>query len=775
MSKNNKLKIVNSIKKETIIEKEISDKMVYSYLSYSLSVIINRALPDVRDGLKPVQRSILYAMYRLHNFPDKPTKKSARIVGDVIGKYSPHSDTASYGSMVNLVNDFHIRYPLIHKQGNFGSLDGDSAAAMRYTEAKLNDLSMDMLKDIDNHTVEMIPNYSEEELMPTVLPSLIPNLLVNGSSGIAVGYKTDIPSHNMKEVCNAIIHQIKNPNITIKQLMKFLPAPDLPSFGEILDNEGLYKLYSTGESTLTFKGKLTLEINEETNNNQIIITELPPDVMKPKFVEKLYNLLIEKNKQVNEIRDESSENNIRIVIELKKNTIPEVIINSIYNNTQFVRTKKYSMRAIVDNVPLLLNLKQINSYYIEHRKNVVKNRSKFRINKIDKQLNILNGFVIIKNKIKDVVDIIINSNNTDDIIKTFNKKYKLNEEQSNAIIDKKLRSLSKTETNKLLTQITDLQNEKNKLQDILNLDDSLNETIINELKEIIKKYGDKRKTQIIKTIEFNKNIDNVCLCVTNKNTIISSTNDIKNLKINNNVIVNIKEYNQEDEIIVLLKNGKYYIEHINNIINHNYKDVINIFVKNDTDKIIVVTKNGFIKKINLSSFNKKSSTYIKLQNDEIVNIDKFNNDEDIINIITKNGIIHRFKSSSFSDMSTMSKPIGCIKLSENDFIIKGLINYNDIITLLIDFEDKSSGIISFDLNEFNIKNRLSKGVKSISYNKKLNGVICNALIYDKFINNNGKILELSKKDINVTTKGKKPIQCKYNIIDNIKFINIKSI
>lgn len=772
MSKNNKLKIVNSIKKETIIEKEISDKMVYSYLSYSLSVIINRALPDVRDGLKPVQRSILYAMYRLHNFPDKPTKKSARIVGDVIGKYSPHSDTASYGSMVNLVNDFHIRYPLIHKQGNFGSLDGDSAAAMRYTEAKLNDLSMDMLKDIDNHTVEMIPNYSEEELMPTVLPSLIPNLLVNGSSGIAVGYKTDIPSHNMKEVCNAIIHQIKNPNITIKQLMKFLPAPDLPSFGEILDNEGLYKLYSTGESTLTFKGKLTLEINEETNNNQIIITELPPDVMKPKFVEKLYNLLIEKNKQVNEIRDESSENNIRIVIELKKNTIPEVIINSIYNNTQFVRTKKYSMRAIVDNVPLLLNLKQINSYYIEHRKNVVKNRSKFRINKIDKQLNILNGFVIIKNKIKDVVDIIINSNNTDDIIKTFNKKYKLNEEQSNAIIDKKLRSLSKTETNKLLTQITDLQNEKNKLQDILNLDDSLNETIINELKEIIKKYGDKRKTQIIKTIEFNKNIDNVCLCVTNKNTIISSTNDIKNLKINNNVIVNIKEYNQEDEIIVLLKNGKYYIEHINNIINHNYKDVINIFVKNDTDKIIVVTKNGFIKKINLSSFNKKSSTYIKLQNDEIVNIDKFNNDEDIINIITKNGIIHRFKSSSFSDMSTMSKPIGCIKLSENDFIIKGLINYNDIITLLIDFEDKSSGIISFDLNEFNIKNRLSKGVKLFN---KLNGVICNALIYDKFINNNGKILELSKKDVNVTTKGKKPIQCKYNIIDNIKFINIKSI
>ena len=772
MSKNNKLKIVNSIKKETIIEKEISDKMVYSYLSYSLSVIINRALPDVRDGLKPVQRSILYAMYRLHNFPDKPTKKSARIVGDVIGKYSPHSDTASYGSMVNLVNDFHIRYPLIHKQGNFGSLDGDSAAAMRYTEAKLNDLSMDMLKDIDNHTVEMIPNYSEEELMPTVLPSLIPNLLVNGSSGIAVGYKTDIPSHNMKEVCNAIIHQIKNPNITIKQLMKFLPAPDLPSFGEILDNEGLYKLYSTGESTLTFKGKLTLEINEETNNNQIIITELPPDVMKPKFVEKLYNLLIEKNKQVNEIRDESSENNIRIVIELKKNTIPEVIINSIYNNTQFVRTKKYSMRAIVDNVPLLLNLKQINSYYIEHRKNVVKNRSKFRINKIDKQLNILNGFVIIKNKIKDVVDIIINSNNTDDIIKTFNKKYKLNEEQSNAIIDKKLRSLSKTETNKLLTQITDLQNEKNKLQDILNLDDSLNETIINELKEIIKKYGDKRKTQIIKTIEFNKNIDNVCLCVTNKNTIISSTNDIKNLKINNNVIVNIKEYNQEDEIIVLLKNGKYYIEHINNIINHNYKDVINIFVKNDTDKIIVVTKNGFIKKINLSSFNKKSSTYIKLQNDEIVNIDKFNNDEDIINIITKNGIIHRFKSSSFSDMSTMSKPIGCIKLSENDFIIKGLINYNDIITLLIDFEDKSSGIISFDLNEFNIKNRLSKGVKLFN---KLNGVISNVLIYDKFINNNGKILELSKKDINVTTKGKKPIQCKYNIIDNIKFINIKSI
>ena len=438
------------IANEQIIVRPMDKEMKESFISYSMMTLIDRAIPYI-DGMKPVQRRILYDMYHLNLKPDTSYKKCARIVGDTIGLFHAHGDTSVYEALVNLVNDFDIRYPYVSGQGNFGSQDGDGAAAMRYTEAKLTKFGMLMLNEIGKNGVEMQLNYSEDEYEPVMLPSLPPAILLNGASGIATGYVTNIPSHNMHNVCDSIIAVLENSDITIKELVdKYLIGPDLPSHGYLIKTDDLLNLYETGDGKARFKAKIIIGQNEETGDDQIEIVELPPDVQKPKLIKKIYDLYIEKkDKRIIDVRDDSEGTDIRIVIELSKTAIPQDIIEEIYTKCSLIKDKSYKMRVVIDGKPQLLNLRQIIDAYCEHRRNVILRCANTRLNEIGKKIELLNGLKIVIPNIEKVTKIIISSEDSesakDDLMKNFN----LTEVQANYILEKKLRSLNKKDVNKI--------------------------------------------------------------------------------------------------------------------------------------------------------------------------------------------------------------------------------------------------------------------------------------------------------------------------------------
>jgi len=521
--------------KETI-PVSLENEMKKSYLDYAMSVIVGRALPDVRDGLKPVHRRVLFAMHELSNSYNRPYKKSARIVGDVIGKYHPHGDTAAYDTIVRMAQDFSLRYMLVDGQGNFGSIDGDNAAAMRYTEIRMSKISHELLADIDKDTVDFGPNYDGSENEPLIMPTRIPNLLINGSSGIAVGMATNIPPHNLTKVINACIEVLNNPNITIDELLEFIPGPDFPTAGIIHGNSGIREGYKTGRGRVVMRGRTHFEEAEKGNKEVIIIDELPYQVNKKNLLEKIAELVNDKKLEgISDLRDESDKSGMRVVIELKRGEIPDVILNNLYKQTQLQDSFGINMVALIDGQPKLLNLKQVLDAFLNHRREVITRRTVFELRKARERGHVLEGLAVALENVDEMIKIIKSSPSPNDaklelmkrewssnVVVSMLKKddpkqyqpegllsiyglkekgYKLSDTQAQEILQMRLQRLTGLEQDKIVTEYKEIMDVISNLIDILNKPDRVTQIIKDELLEIKEEYGDKRRSEIVENAE----------------------------------------------------------------------------------------------------------------------------------------------------------------------------------------------------------------------------------------------------------------------------------
>jgi DNA gyrase subunit A len=480
----------------------IEEEMRESFMAYAMSVIISRALPDVRDGLKPVHRRVLYAMYDASNTSDKPYKKSARLVGDIMGKYHPHGDTAIYDTIVRMAQDFNLRYPLVDGQGNFGSIDGDNPAAMRYTEIRMTPLAEEMLADIEKETVDFIANYDDSLKEPAVLPSKIPNLLINGSAGIAVGMATNIPPHNLSEVIDALIAMVENSGITIKQLMRHIPGPDFPTGGFIHGKEPIVQAYHEGKGIVQMRGKTFTETVKRTGKEQIIISEIPYMVNKKRLIEQIAELVNDKKIEgIGDLRDESDRDGMRIVVELKRDAVAEIIINQLHKHTQLQDSFGMNMLAIVDGKPKLLNLKEALKCFLDHRKEVVTRRTAYDLRKAEERLHILEGYRIALDNLDAVIALIRNSQDPKVAKEGLMSRFALSELQAQAILDLRLQRLTGLERGKIMEEHRETVELIARLRTILADEKEIYKIIVDELKEIKKKYGDERRTQIVEHSE----------------------------------------------------------------------------------------------------------------------------------------------------------------------------------------------------------------------------------------------------------------------------------
>ncbi len=525
-----------------LVPVSIEEETSKAYLEYAMSVIIGRALPDIRDGLKPVHRRVLYAMESMGNYSNKPYKKSARVVGDVIGKYHPHGDTAAYDTIVRMAQDFSMRYVLVDGQGNFGSIDGDSPAAMRYTEVRMAKIAHEILSDLDKETVDFRPNYDETEIEPVVLPTRVPNLLVNGSSGIAVGMATNIPPHNLNEVIDAVIELSKKPDLTIKDLMKYIPGPDFPTAGIITTDKadnGIESAYKTGKGRVIMQALTHIETDKKKSREKIIITELPYQVNKARLIEKIAELVRDKKLEgISELRDESDKDGMRVVIELKKSEMSEVLLNNLFQQTQMRTSFSINMVALINGKPRAVNLKEILSAFIEHRKEIVTRRTIFELRKARERAHILEGLAVALSNIDEIIKLIKDSKNSHEAKeKLLSKKWKaglilkmldgsenlttkpedlnenlgliknqyiLSDSQAQAILEMKLSRLTALEQDKIISDYKELIEDIKNFQLILNNNDVLMDLIRKELEEIQKIYGDKRRTKFEKFVSFSK-------------------------------------------------------------------------------------------------------------------------------------------------------------------------------------------------------------------------------------------------------------------------------
>ena len=476
----------------------IEDEMRKSYMDYAMSVIVGRALPDIRDGLKPAHRRILYAMYDLGNIWNKPFKKSARIVGDVIGKYHPHGDTAVYDTLVRMAQYFSLRYPLVDGQGNFGSQDGDPPAAMRYTEVRMSEITSEMLADIEKETIDFVANYDGTLREPSILPAKIPNLLVNGSSGIAVGMATNIPPHNLKEIIDAVIALIKKPTMSIEDLIAMVPGPDFPTAGFIYGREGIRDAYRTGRGILQLRAKAFIEKKEKGNREWIIISELPYQVNKARLVERIAELVQEKKIEgISDLRDESDREGMRVVIELKRDKIAKVVLNQLFQRTQMQITFGIIMLALVDNQPRVLTLKEQLKHFIDYRKLVILRRTAFELKKAENRAHILEGLKIALDNLDQIITLIRSSANPGVAREGLMKQFKLSEAQAQAILEMRLQRLTALERGKIEEELKETKKLIKNLNEILDKEELVREIIIEELTTIRAKYGDERKTEII--------------------------------------------------------------------------------------------------------------------------------------------------------------------------------------------------------------------------------------------------------------------------------------
>lgn len=742
-----------------IIPVQLEEEMKKSYIDYAMSVIVGRALPDVRDGLKPVHRRILYAMHEAGMTSDKPYKKSARVVGDVLGRYHPHGDSAVYDAMVRLAQDFSTRYQLIDGHGNFGSVDGDSAAAMRYTEVRMSKIAVELLKDIEKETVNFVPNYDESLEEPAVLPSRIPNLLVNGSSGIAVGMATNIPPHNLGEVIDGLIKLIDNPQITVKELMQTIKGPDFPTGGIIMGREGIRKAYETGRGSIRVKGVSRIE---KMNNGKmrIVITELPYMVNKAKLIETMAELVkMKKIDGITDLRDESDRTGMHIVVELRKDVNPQVILNQLHKHTQLMDSFGVIMLALVNGEPKVLNLKEMLYYYLEHQKDVIVRRTRFDLRKAEDRLHIVEGLKIAIDHIDEVIRIIRKSRNIEAAKENLMARFALSEKQAQAIVDMRLGKLSGLERDKLEEEYNGLIARIAYLRSVL-ADENLVLKIIKEEISVIKeKYKDARRSQI----SFEEEDLAIEDLIADEDVVITITHGgyIKRQMIT--VYHNQKRGGKG--ITAITTKEEDFVEHLFITTTHQFllfftnkgkvyrlkvyeipeagrqakgTAIVNLLSINGDEKITAVipireyseglylftaTRNGIVKKTSLAEYdtNRKDGIIALTldEDDELIGVQLTNGTNDIM-LATKQGLVIRFSEEDVRAMGRTARGVKGISLDEDNSVV-GMDICDDGETLLFVTEKGFGKRTKF--TEFRTQNRGGKGLIGMKINRKTGLVV----------------------------------------------------
>ncbi|MEM3141402.1 MAG: DNA gyrase subunit A, partial [Candidatus Pacearchaeota archaeon] len=724
------------------------------YLDYAMSVIVSRALPAIEDGLKPVQRRVLYSMYLLGLKPESQTKKSARIVGDVIGKFHPHGDVAVYDALVRLAQDFSLRYPLVYGQGNFGSIDGDPPAAMRYTEARLQPISMELLEDIEKETVNFIPNYDNSLEEPELLPGKVPTLLLNGANGIAVGMATNIPPHNIIEVCDAIITLIKNPEISIEKLLEIIKAPDFPTGGYVSGN--LLEMYKTGTGKILVRGKTTIE--NIKGKEAIVITEIPYMVNKADLVVEIANTIQNKKiKDVSDLRDESSKGKIRIVLELRKGANPKFVTNALYKYTRLQDTFRVNLLVLVKGQPKILNLKQILNEYIEYRKKIITNRSKFELRKSEERLEIVAGLLIALKSIDDIVSTIKKSKNATEAHQTLMEKFKLTKKQAQAVLETRLQQLTSLEQDKLKKEHEELNEKITELKKVLGDINEILKIIIKEVSELKKNYGDPRKTTILQKVMEISEKD----LVQKKDVVITITEkgyckrmDIKSYKeqkrggkgmIGSNLatgdfvrqLITCSTY---DYLMFFTSGGRvlwlkaYDIPEAEryskgkaliNLLNLKDEVITSVIsVAKFEDYLFMVTKNGIVKKISLKNFSKPRASGVRAINlpkdgsDSLVDVQVVQKGQEVL-LATKKGQAIRFSSDEIREMGRTSYGVTGIKLDKDDCVISlEILKTQEVLTITKNGFGKRSKV-----SDYRKTARAGKGVRNIKVSEKTGEVV----------------------------------------------------
>lgn len=749
---------------EKIIPVFIEEEMQSSYLDYSMSVIVARALPDVRDGLKPVHRRVLFGMNELGLQPNRAYKKSARVVGDVLGKYHPHGDKAVYDTIVRMVQDFSLRYPLVDGQGNFGSVDGDSAAAMRYTEVRLAKIADTILADLEKDTVDFVPNYDETTKEPSVLPALLPNLLVNGSSGIAVGMATNIPPHNLTEIIDGITALIKDKNIAIDKLMKYVKAPDFPTGGIIWGYEGVRDAYNTGRGKIIIRAKASIEI-AKNDRESIIITELPYQVNKAGLIETIANLVRDKKiEDISDVRDESDKDGLRVVVDLKRGASANVILNNLFKHTQMQVTFGVIMLALVDGVPRVLNLKEMMSAYVEHRLNVIIRRTKYDLDAAEKRAHILEGYMIALDNIDEVIEVIKKSKDVPTAQERLMKRFKLSEIQAKAILDMRLQRLTGLERRKIEEEYRELIKLIEKLKRILASDQLRREILSDELKKLRETYGDERRTEIVMNVKKISDEEFIKEFIKEEDVVITISHNgyIKRTPVSgyrrqsrggkgiigattreDDFIEHMFVASTHHHIMFFTDLGKCYMlkvhevqeasrtakgysvaNYIGKTKEENITAIINIKDFEETLTVMMVTRNGIMKKTELSNFeNTRKSGIIAISladDDKLIDVKITNGKQEIL-LGTHDGMAIRFNESDVRSMGRTAAGVRAIKLGKKDFVV-GLVAVKRAGASILVVTDKGYGKRS-DLQDYRMTRRGGKGVITMKSSDKNGNVI----------------------------------------------------
>ena len=806
---------------DKISEVGLKKTMERSYIDYAMSVIAARALPDVRDGLKPVQRRILHSMIELNNGPDKPHRKCARIVGDTMGKYHPHGDSSIYDALVKLAQDWNTRYPLVDGHGNFGSEDGDGAAAMRYTEARLSKISMEMLADINKDTVDFVPNFDETEKEPTVLPSRFPNLLVNGTTGIAVGMATNIPPHNLKEVIGATVKIIDNRieedrETSIDEIMQIIKGPDFPMGAEILGRRGIEEAYRTGRGKIKVRAVTDIEAMPN-GKHKIVVTELPYMVNKALLIQKIVELV--KTKRVDgitDVRDESSREGIRVVIELKKDTNANVLLNQLYKHTQLQDIFGVNMLALVDGVPKILNISQMLGYYLKHQEDVVTRRTKYDLNKAEERAHILKGLLIALDNIDEVINIIRSSKSVQDAKNSLIERFGLTEVQAQAIVDMRLRALTGLEREKLEAEYKELMDKISYLKAILADEKKLLGVIKDELLVISQKYGDERRTALGRDVDEVTDEEliereNIVIAMTKLGYIKRMPEDLfkaqnrggKGIRgmqtIDEDYIENLIVTTTHNYLMFFTNTGRVYrlkgyeipeagrtargVAIVNLLqlqAGEKITAVIPLKSYEDGKYLFMATRNGMVKKTDILEYQnvrKTGLTAIVLRdNDELIEVKATNGDDDIF-LITKNGMSIRFNEKDVRQTGRTSMGVKGIHLGKDDIVISMQMSSQGEKILLVTENGMGKRTL---ISEFNVQNRGGKGVKCYKITEKTGDLVGAKIVTDEndvmIITTEGIIIRTSCDGISTlgrVTSGVKIINLNYD--NNVKVASMTEV
>ncbi len=770
-----------------VVQVDVNHQMKTNFIAYAMAVNVSRAIPDVRDGLKPVHRRIIYGMGDAGYTSDKPYRKCARIVGDVMGKYHPHGDSSIYDALVRLAQDFSINCPLVDGHGNFGSVDGDSAAAMRYTEARLSKISSELLRDIDKDTVDFIPNYDGQEKEPTVLPSRFPNLLVNGSDGIAVGMATNIPPHNLKEVINGVLALADKPDIEIDDLIKIIPAPDFPTKAIIMGGSGIQNAYKTGKGSIIVRARTEIEENQSTGKSKIIVTELPYQVNKAKLIMNIADLVKDKRVEgISNIRDESDRKGMRIVIDIKKDFNPQIVLNFLYKHTELQMSDGIILLALVDGTPRILNLKQILEEYLKYQQVIVTRRTRFDLKKAEERAHILEGLVIALHNIDEVIKTIKSSTDKQDALNKLMTKFALTEIQASAILDMKLQRLTNLEVEKIENELKDLEILIADLKDILAKPERVLEIVKNELIEIRDKYGVDRKSEI----SLDMSDINIADLIEKEDVVISRSHFgyVKRLPVDEYrsqnrggkgmVGMKTKEEDFVEDIIVtnthnpllcFTNKGKVYSmmgyeipeaskqakgRAMINLLQLDDGEKVNAIIPMNEDEkgfMLMSTKNGLIKKTSLTEFEnirKTGKIAIKLVDDDQLISVQFTSGDDEIIVATHNGKCIRFSEKDVRPMGRDTQGVKCMDLASDDYLV-------DLVVLKPDSKVVTISEFGYgkrsSQDEYRLQLRAGKGVKAGVFNEKTGKLAGLKQVTDDndlmLISNNGTIIRMHANTI----------------------------